>query len=361
MRVDVAEEAREQIDVPWDEVRAARVHRKALEAFSRSAGEDTDEVAAPRLPMVRLARGWWAMAAAAAVCLVLLGTWLLAAGTDSEIGEPPWTATSTLAFTDGSRSLLSEQAELQVLEDSDATIRVLQGAGRVRYEVAKRPERRFQVAVRGVTVTVLGTVFDVSVEDDKVIVAVERGRVQVVHGGRELVLGVGERVTLDSEAPAAAEQAAQTDEQVAPEPEPAGAVEPAKPAGAGAGGGGEEAEARVVARLLDEADGARGAGNLDAAAAALRKLIAEHPRDRRVTIALFTLGRVERQRGNHAAAAQAFEQCGTGLRGDALAEAASAWYAAGDGARGRAAAERYLRDFPSGVHHSRMRALLGRD
>ena len=89
------------------------------------------------------------------------------------------------------------------------------------------------------------------------------------------------------------------------------------------------------------------------------QLIAAHPTDARVTVATFTLGRVERARGNHDAAARAFESCGDALRGDAIAEAASSWLAAGQGDRASAAARRYLVAHPSGVHAEQMKKLAG--
>ena len=75
-------------------------------------------------------------------------------------------------------------------------------------------------------------------------------------------------------------------------------------------------------------------------------------------MALFTLGKVERKRGQWVAAAQAFEQCGTALRGDALAAAANAWLAAGNASRAKAAAARYLQHFPDGVHATAMHGIV---
>ena len=99
------------------------------------------------------------------------------------------------------------------------------------------------------------------------------------------------------------------------------------------------------------------AGDSEGALQALRSLIATYPTDARATLALFTIGKVERQRGRHAAAARAFEQCGAALNGDAFAEAAASWQAAGNGGRARAAAQRYLQMFPKGVHAETMRGL----
>jgi tetratricopeptide (TPR) repeat protein len=114
-----------------------------------------------------------------------------------------------------------------------------------------------------------------------------------------------------------------------------------------------------AAKLLREADEARARGDLDAAVAALGRLLARHPRDARVTVATFTLAQIVRSQGKHELAARHFEACGGALRGDAIAEAAASWSAAGNPERARQNAERYLDAYPSGVHADHMRQLRG--
>ncbi|HZO16636.1 MAG TPA: FecR domain-containing protein [Polyangiaceae bacterium] len=338
---ETAEKARLTIQVPWDDVRAARVHRRALDEFRRTPSEKKTE----KRSLWKHAR--WILAAAAMVLLIGFSLSMFRSDPEPTAAMPGWGATSSLEFRDGSRSILSEQAKVQVVEDGAQRVAVLQSAGRVRYEVAPRKERRFEVTVRNVTVTVVGTIFDVGVDGDLVMVSVERGRVRVAHGARVVELGPGEHVTIDAgDAPTAAlpaledkreEKRAETSKETAKAP--------------------SEKTVTSAAELLHRADQARAAGRYDAAIASLRTLIADHPRDRRVTHALFTIGQIERQRGRHEAAAQAFEQCGSALQGDAIAEAARSWSAAGRGDRARAAAQRYLAAFPEGVHADRMRTL----
>jgi transmembrane sensor len=91
-------------------------------------------------------------------------------------------------------------------------------------------------------------------------------------------------------------------------------------------------------------------------------MIASYPGDPRLASALFTLGRVERARGKHAAAAEAFARCHKvaphgSLAEDALAEEAVSWRSAGDGARAKAAAQRYMKLHPGGAHAARMMPL----
>ena len=339
---DAADKARLTIQVPWDDVRAARVHRRALDEFRRTAPPAGTEKKTEKRSLLRHAR--WILAAAAMILLVGFSLSMLRSDPEPTAAMPGWGATSSLEFRDGSRSILSEQAKVQVVEDGAEQVAVRQSAGRVRYEVAPRKERVFEVTVRNVTVTVVGTIFDVGVDGDLVMVSVERGRVRVAHGARVVELGPGEHVTIDAgDAPTAA-LPARTEKREETKP----AETPKAPA---------EKPVTSAAELLHRADQARAAGRYDAAIASLRTLIAEHPRDRRVTHALFTIGQIERQRGRHDAAAQAFEQCGNALQGDAIAEAARSWSAAGRGDRARAAAQRYLAAFPEGVHADRMRTL----
>lgn len=383
---DHAKKAREVIDVPWDEVRAARVHKKALEAFELAEEEalaenvepelaDTDEcdAAIPKhrveddeietetIPMVGSRRRWLVVALAAAAVLALA---LFGSGQLDPSGRPPgdgavamtWQAASTLQYTDGSRSLLAERAEVQVVDDRDDHVAVEQRGGLVRYEIAERPERRFVVEARDVTVTVLGTVFEVDVAGDEVIVSVQRGRVRVEHGATQVELTRGQRIALTAPKAAASADVATPDEDAVEDDLSEASEASDTTARPGTGGGRPGPSA---AELLRAADAARGAGRLDEAARRLRQLVATHPRDARVTVATFTLGRVERARGNHEAAARAFESCGDALRGDAIAEAASSWLAAGKSDRASAAAHRYLATHPAGVHAEQMKKLAG--
>jgi hypothetical protein len=357
-----AARAKHDVDVPWDELRAARVHKNALAAFEagKNAPEESDDEPAPEetIPMVSPMRRNVALLVALAAVAALLALFFRMRG-----GEEDFVA-STLHYRDGSRSLMSAQAQVHVLEDTSSLVAVEQSAGKVRYDITRRPERHFVVHVDGVTITVLGTVFDVDIQGERVAVAVERGRVRVETDGRKVEITAGEHVTVKrGEAPAS--ETDDTDVQVVdesleevdtkgievppPEEGPEGATAPAPSA----------STAPSAAEWMSKADAARAAGVYEGALRALRALIQAHPTDGRATLALFTIGKVERKRGHHAAAARAFEQCGPALEGDAIAEAAASWQAAGKSARARAAARRYLQTYPKGVHAEAMRGLTG--
>ena len=360
-----------EIDVPWDDVRAARVQKSALEAF-RAAKEQDDAAQEQALSELEAklekpgtAKRWRVLSAAAAVILAAAMTILWLQTNDTTTPASSW-AVASLDYNDGSRSLMADNAQVQVVHDTSERVRVKQRAGKVRYEITKRPERRFVIGAHDVVITVLGTVFDVDVAERSVSVVVERGRVRVDHGDdSSIVLTAGQRVTIATGGEQPEPQAAVSDDQKADPAQDAeqdGAVpspqgDAVKHEAVVVGGG---APAPPSAQdLLRQADQARASGNLGAAVGKLQTLIRLHPRDPRVTVATFTLARIYRQQGDHAAAARSFEACGSGLRGDAIAEAAVSWLAAGDAARGRAAAQRYLDAFPQGVHTDRMRNLVG--
>jgi TolA-binding protein len=122
-------------------------------------------------------------------------------------------------------------------------------------------------------------------------------------------------------------------------------------------------DADRVDELFRTANLARAEGRSSQAAADLRQIVQRYPRDPRVSSAYFTLARVERSQGHHAAAARAFAACaaaapGGTLAGEALAEAAAAWLSAGQPAQAAKVAARYLKRFPKGSHAPRMQAIV---
>lgn len=323
---DAADLIRDQVEVPWDEVRAARVQRRVAEELRMP----------PRPAAARPWRGWWVAAAS------LLAVAILVAG----LRWYPGSAETRMHFDDGSVAVLEPEARVVTAMVTPARIELRQTGGAVTYEVAPRPFRTFVVRIDDVRVEVLGTAFRVERLDDAIRVAVSRGRVEVVHGERTLVLNDGEDVTISRHAPLDSHDSTSPPPSETKAPEPAGPALVDEPPDAPS-----ESDDPVdlsAAELFRRADDARASGDSVAAIRHLRTLIDRHPKDGRVTLATFTIGRLEAQRGNHAAAAAAFEACGAALSGEALAEAALARAAAGQGGQARALAARYLALFPDG-------------
>lgn len=345
--------ARNELEPPWDDVREARVLSRVL-----------SEAQIPRRPLWRRpVVGIGALLAVASAAAFLFhrappGALVAPAPTVAGAATPstertemrPSAVPSVLALIDGSKAYLQPGAEVQALEQSSKLVRLLQRRGAVRYEVKPDAERAFSISAHGVEVRVIGTVFTVAVEADAVRVSVERGRVAVKNGSRAVELSPGENVRLstnDSSTPveaslAPARSAAPEVSKTAPEPGVPAAHSPAS--------------------LMQEADAARAKGDLAQAEHLLGKLLAEHQASAQATSAAFSLGRIQRARGNLAAAARTFE----GLRRrapagplaeDALAEAANAWALAGNAAHARQLAIEYTASYPRGPHAERMRRL----
>jgi len=224
-------------------------------------------------------------------------------------------------------------ARVAVQEQSPTSVRLTQTKGLARYEVTHAPARAFVVAVADAEVEVHGTTFTVELTEKTVKVTVVEGNVLVRGDGRAVKLTTGEALEVAAfRAPVPV--APSISATVAPAP----SVKP-KP---------------TVEALLAGADQARAQGRLDDAAEQLRTLVTTYPGDPRAASAWFTLGKVERGRGRHAAAAAAFAKVTGALAEDALAEEATSWKSAGDAARARTTAKRYLELHPKGLHAQRM-------
>jgi len=344
---EAAELAKKEVAPPWDELRAARVQRLVVTELS------VDKRKARRVGATRLRRplAWLA----AAVALVGLFVVLLVARKHDGAGI------SRLELADGSLALFDESARVVPELVSDTRVELRQFAGSASYDVTPRPTRTFVVRVDDVRVEVLGTAFRVEKDEANIRVVVTRGRVRVTRGARTVELTAGEQVTLTEDKPVAAAEAelppadaTTTGVQTTPSATPS-AVASAEPLPSAEA----PAPTEGAAELFRRADEARAAGNQAEALKLLRLLVKTHPQNGRVTLASFTIGRIEAQRGNFEAAAAAFESCGSAMSGEALAEAALARSAGGQSAQAKALADQYLKRFPNGARAPEMEKLSG--
>jgi TolA-binding protein len=227
----------------------------------------------------------------------------------------------------------------------------------------------------GVEVRVVGTRFSVSSERDaggtRVEVSVERGVVEVrgagpdtepvrIEAGRSWsqVTRTGALSPVPAlAAPAPAEERAeQPAAETAPPPVPASRPTALARVALAA----RDTDARA---LFEEARRLWRDGNTRAAADAYQALLHEHPRDARAGLAAFELGRLRMDRlGDLRGAVEAFERAvalapGAELREDALARLAGASAGAGDRAGCARARDRYLAEYPGGVHRRTVAAV----
>jgi TolA-binding protein len=190
-----------------------------------------------------------------------------------------------------------------------------------------------------------------------VTVRVERGRVEVTQLSRRVKLDAGEVITFNT-------GGAFSDGPASPRPSsgPQPVESPRASPTAGTTSTRREPMVASPLELLDKADRARAAGDLDAAARTLHDLLRRYPDDARVALANFVLGRVESGRGSSQDAARAFGACvaqrpGGALEEDALAEWARARARSGDATGASSLAQRYLATYPSGIHRLAMEHL----
>ena len=285
--------------------------------------------------------------------------------------QPPQAAPLSLRLSDGSAVALRDaRTQVEVAEASPQLIALELVAGRARFDVQRRPTRRFRVRAGDVTVEVLGTSFEVEREAGRAHVAVRRGRVAVRWpGGRtELVAGEagwfprseasdapGEKsaeVAEERRATASARPSARKRESAASWREPArqGQFERAYALMNEA----RTAIADDVDDLLLAADTARLSGHPHAALPYLRRVVAKHAADSRASLAAFTLGGVLMQQlGQPREAEAAYARAralsfNASLAEDALARQVEAAHRAGDAAHARALAAEYLERYPGG-------------
>lgn len=329
--------------VSWDDLRDRRTQRATWERFTRQSS---------RTDMRRVWLYGAALSGIGAVAIVGSVCWPRAPRPLPAVVSTPAVSEQRVNFDAGSLGIVSADAELETVTSSATRYEVAQRKGQVRYDIRHDPQREFVVRVADVTVTVLGTRFSVDLHDSLVRVRVERGRVRVFDGQRTTELVTGEAIEVrafyaqepDPEARLDARRGAATD--MANE-RAASALAPSS-------------KSPSVDELLTRADAARAAGRLSEAAELLRGVIARRPSAAQTSNAAFMLARVERGRGRHASAAQAFEQCaafGGTLASEALAEAAASWLSAGEHSRARSAAQRYVQRYPHGPQVEKMRAI----
>lgn len=269
-------------------------------------------------------------------------------------------------FSDGSKASLRDLGtELHSDVESATLVSLELVRGAARFDVVPGRARLFRVQAGEVTVEVLGTSFEVERDGERARVSVARGRVAVRWSQDQSVeLGAGEAGWFPRPRPQTRPPAQSGSVRV-----PSTRREPPRspreswrdPAERGEFERAYEllrhtpkAVADDVEELLLAADTARLSGHPEAALSYLRKVVAEHPRDSRASLAAFTLGGVLMQqlgqpREAEAAYAQARElSLNASLAEDALARQVEAAFRAGDAAHARALATEYVARYPEG-------------
>lgn len=279
----------------------------------------------------------------------------------------------SVKLEDSSRIELAAKSRIELAESKADAVKLRLRRGSVRCDVTHREGRRFSVEALGVEVRVVGTLFNVAIAEGerRVDVSVERGSVEVRaldETGPYRRISAGERWSVDL--PSLSPPASASAEPAAPAPsaDPAEsrrnrakdelrAAEPTPSTGdRGDADPASDPNTATARELFDLANLARRSGDLAAAARAYELLLSKYPNDGRAGLAAFELGRLRLERlGNPAGAVSALERAmakapSPGLREDAMARLVQAYSALGDGARCRRTRDRYLSEYPGGVH-----------
>jgi transmembrane sensor len=317
------------------------------------------------------------MLAAAVVLLVVMKSTEdhgAVADGETDVTTPPSApVVPPIRLADGSL-VQAQDTSTNIVVRTIATSRVLFDLerGAATFDVTPNPERRFEIQVGNVYVSVLGTNFVITRDDAnrRVRVDVSRGRVAVRYPDGETELGMGEsewfsqggREADDSasgEAPESAEVAARDSTRghhrvrrgewraLAQDGEFERAFDTLRRSGEGN-------SLDDVGELLLAADAARYSGHPEEAVRWLRRAIDRDRRDPRAPLAAFTLGRVlVQQLGRPREAALAFAEAqrlapsGT-MTEDALAREVECWSRAGEPALAASRARTYLDHYPDG-------------
>jgi transmembrane sensor len=178
-------ESREHVRPRWTPEREREIEHRVTRALAR-----------PRLHVARAAA---LSVAAAAVCALLwhgVAVPSVRGGSAALLARMRPVHVPLLVLEDGSAATaLAAGTRLQGLRVSAAAVSVQLVSGTARFEISPNPHRRFEVRAREATVTVLGTVFDVTLRGDDLHVTVTKGRVRVSHGKKQRELMAGESLT----------------------------------------------------------------------------------------------------------------------------------------------------------------------
>ncbi|MFZ5892047.1 MAG: FecR domain-containing protein [Myxococcota bacterium] len=292
----------------------------------------------------------------------------------------------SVSLVDGSKLTLDPSSRVAVQDRSASAVKLVLEQGRLACDVTHRPGRSFVVMAGGVEVRVVGTMFSVTRERAegalRVAVQVERGVVEVRSPGERgevtrVEAGHGWSQLTRTETPSATGSApslpppqvsASPEEQAGPEPEradpaPVAGRKSSKPSDAPSDA--TEARAASAKELFEQASGLWREGRAAEAAQAYQSFLSTYPRDARAGLAAFELGRLRMDRlSDLPGALRALERAvalapGSGFREDALARIVTASASLGQVSRCSSARERYLREYPNGVHRQRVAKACG--
>lgn len=178
----LADQSEVDTDAAWNRFRSRRDILTSGRRTKRTAFFSMRRVAAAVVVLVMaLAAGWWWWEQEPAVEPISF-----------ESGIRPQVDT----LPDGSVVSLNKQSKLEYPSRFAKQQRKVSLKGEAFFAVKPDPKKPFQIQAGDVTITVLGTSFNVREEEGEVEVVVETGRVKVSQQGKEVILQAGERIVV---------------------------------------------------------------------------------------------------------------------------------------------------------------------
>ncbi|MDH5673015.1 MAG: FecR domain-containing protein [Myxococcales bacterium] len=358
-----AERRAQFIEVPLDEARIERQWGR-IEASGLPTGEAGRS---RRLWFPLGAAALAAVALAAGVALLRPAAPVVPQVAAPQVAPPPAVMQAevepvVMGLSDGSEVELLSRTRVAIEHERRDAVELRLERGVARFAVSKRPQRRFTVHAGDLSVTVVGTRFELKRQAQLVDLHVTEGVVEVrAPGAAVRRVTAGERFGWDGAARVQAQALPEAPLDPPPEALPGDAPEPHATSGRRA-----KAPAMPSARqLFEQAHLARRAGRLKEAAEAYGLLVSRYPGDVRAGLSAFEVGRIRMDalgdaRGAIAAFQKALSLEGKGsYREDALARIALAYDALGDGVACRRARERYLSSYAAGVHRAALSTSCG--
>lgn len=108
----------------------------------------------------------------------------------------PFSGATKVMLPDGSKVTMCPEARLVYSEMTDG-LRQAKLSGEAFFEVAKDAEHPFVVDAEGVAVKVLGTSFNLDAKDEKVVVMLESGIVEIGNGSASARIAPGQKYSFD--------------------------------------------------------------------------------------------------------------------------------------------------------------------
>jgi transmembrane sensor len=183
------------VNAAWERMRE-KLEKRGMEEGKNGGMEDRKKGRREDGKVVNLA-GWWRRVAAILAIVVTgaVGWTIYRQWTNAgwmELASQETTLQQLLP--DSSKITLNKGATIEYPKQFARNKRRIKLKGEAFFDVKRIPEQPFEVEVNQLTVTVLGTSFNIRETDSVTVVIVETGTVQVSDGNQSIVLHAGEQI-----------------------------------------------------------------------------------------------------------------------------------------------------------------------